>query len=84
MEGSKDAAAPIPPAQVSNTPIETLMSEPCANDLDYAYISALNMGYFLMHRLNLTMKTGLPLCFNTIGLQDISLLFATNHVVTKL
>lgn len=36
-----------------------------------------------MHRLNLRMKTSLPLCFNTIGLQDLSQLFATNHVVTK-
>lgn len=38
LEGSKDAAAPIPPAQVSNTPMETLMSGPCANDFDFAYI----------------------------------------------
>ena len=37
-----------------------------------------------MHPLNLTMKTSLPLCFDTIGLQDVSQLFATNHVVTKL
>lgn len=36
-----------------------------------------------MHALNLTMKTSLPLCFNTIGLQDVSQPFASNHVVTK-
>ena len=36
-----------------------------------------------MHPLNLTQKTSLPLCFNTIDLQDVSQLLATNHVVTK-
>lgn len=41
------------------------------------------MGYFQMHRLNLTMKISLPLCFNTISLQDLSQLFADNHMVTN-